>query len=89
MDNNKSTYSELYNYAYDVLTNIVDEFVDKCVSKFTVDQFLNLVIGFENYLNNSYADELSHCAVNSALYEICRNRECLSLWYVYSCEVIK
>lgn len=89
MNNYNVTYSELYNYAYDVLTNIVDEFVDKCEVKFTADQFLNLVIGFENYLKNAHSDELSHCAVNSALHEICRNRECLSLWDIYSCEVTK
>jgi hypothetical protein len=85
------SYSELYSYSSEVLTNIVNSFVDKDkpYTKSNIDLFLDLVIGFENYLKNGYDDVLTHCAINSSLHEICKLKNCIDLWDIYSCEVTK
>lgn len=83
------SYSELYDYSSKVLTNIVNSFVDKPYTKSNIDSFLNLVIGFENYLKNGYDDVLTHCAINSSLHEICKLNHCTDLWDIYSCEVTR
>ena len=76
-------YKEIYDYSRDVLTNIVNEFINKSMSYSNIYSFLNLVIGFENYLNNAYSD-IAHSIVRYALYDICEEKNCLEMWVVYN-----
>jgi hypothetical protein len=80
-----SEYFKLYDYAYEVLTNVINDFIDKRAKEYVTDKFLSLVIGFENYLKNGYSNDVSHCAVNSALYTACNEHDCFYLWDLYNC----
>jgi len=82
---NFMTYDQVYNYVYEVLISTVDEFTNKLMQEDTVDVFLNLVIGFENYLNNGYQESITHRAVDNALLKICKERDCTGWWDLYSC----
>ncbi len=80
-----TNYSELYDYIYEVLSNTINDFIDRCVHNSVIDQFLNIVIGFENYLCNAYPNCLVHAMVNGALRKICKERDCIEWWDLYSC----
>ena len=82
-----TNYSELYDYIYEVLSNTVNDFTDRCVQKCVIDQFLSIVIEFENYLSSTYPNCLVHAMVNGALREVCKERDCIEWWNLYSCEV--
>lgn len=78
-----NSFSEIYDYSHKVIANIVNDFIDKPYIKYNIDSFINLIIGFENYLSNGYPD-IAHTVVNSVLYTICKERNCLSMWDSYS-----
>lgn len=77
------SFSEIYDYSYKVIANIVNDFIDKPYIIYNIDSFINLIIGFENYLSNGYPD-IAHIVVNSVLYAICKEKDCLSMWDSYS-----
>lgn len=78
-----NNFSEIYDYSYNLISDIVDDFIDKPYTKYNVDMFINLVIGFESYLSNGYHD-VAHIVVNSVLYTVCKEKNCLSMWESYS-----
>lgn len=84
---NMTDYVKLYNYIYEVFTNIVDSFIKRANESIS-DSFLDLIFGFENYLKNAYEDEVVHCAVNSALYNVCNEIDRAYWWELYNCAAI-
>ena len=85
---NMIDYVKLYSYAYEVFINMADDFTKlKRNNESISDNFLDLIFGFENYLKNVYEDDVVHCAVNSALYAVCKEKECFDMWDLYSCAV--
>lgn len=79
-------YNELYNYTYNELFNIVCSFIDSSViNKQVLDSLLNNIFDLENYLNILINDhDIVHLAVNSSLYEICKEKSCSAIWDFYS-----